>query len=94
MDHQVLEAVEIVTTDNAKEASHLVLIPHELKGKTTAQALVIEARINGTPVQAICGYVWVPSKDPRNYPVCSKCLEIYHLPGENREDRNELPPEA
>ena len=32
----------------------------------TAAAKVLEARINGTPIEALCGHVWVPSRDPRS----------------------------
>lgn len=36
-----------------------------------------EAMVNGTPVIALCGKVWVPSRDPKKYPVCPKCKEIW-----------------
>jgi len=37
---------------------------------------VIEGMVNGTPVQALCGKVWVPGRDPRRYPLCGTCKEI------------------
>lgn len=36
-----------------------------------------KAVVLGTPVQALCGKVWVPSRDPDKYPVCPTCKEIY-----------------
>ena len=45
--------------------------------KTSPQAMVLEARIAGTPLEALCGYVWVPSQNPHNLPVCAKCKAIY-----------------
>lgn len=36
-----------------------------------------EAMINGTPVIALCGKVWVPSRDPEKFPMCPACKEIY-----------------
>jgi len=42
-----------------------------------ATAKVLEARIYGTPVEALCGHVWVPSRDPKQLPLCQKCKEIY-----------------
>jgi hypothetical protein len=33
--------------------------------------------VNGTPVIALCGKVWVPSRDPQKYPVCPTCKEIW-----------------
>jgi hypothetical protein len=44
-----------------------------------AAAKVLEARIHGTPVEALCGHVWVPSRDPRSLPLCDACKEIYGL---------------
>ena len=35
-----------------------------------------EALVLGTPVQALCGKIWVPSRDPEKYPVCPECKEI------------------
>ncbi len=34
------------------------------------------AYVEGTPVRALCGKVWVPSRDPSRYPVCPTCEEI------------------
>ena len=36
-----------------------------------------DAMINGTPVGALCGKVWVPSRDPEKFPVCPMCKEIW-----------------
>ena len=44
-----------------------------------AAAKVLEARIMGTPIEALCGFVWVPSKDPRQLPVCEKCKAVYGM---------------
>jgi hypothetical protein len=37
---------------------------------------VVEGIVNGTPVRALCGKVWVPSRDPKRYPLCPTCKEI------------------
>lgn len=37
-------------------------------------ALVQQAYANGTVLIALCGHRWIPSKDPRKYPVCQPCL--------------------
>ena len=42
-----------------------------------AAAKVLEARIYGTPLEALCGHVWVPSRDPKQLPLCDKCKDIY-----------------
>lgn len=36
-----------------------------------------ESMVEGMPLQALCGKVWVPSRDPKRYPVCPECKEIY-----------------
>lgn len=45
----------------------------------SAAAKVLEARIYGTQVEALCGYVWVPSRDPKQLPLCQKCKEVYDM---------------
>jgi len=36
-----------------------------------------EAMVMGTPVVALCGKVWVPSRDGTKFPVCPECKEIW-----------------
>lgn len=63
----VLEREEILRDENDHERlSHYV----------TSEKLT-EAMINGTPVVALCGKIWVPSRDPEKYPVCPECKEIW-----------------
>jgi hypothetical protein len=45
-------------------------------GFVPAGPSVVEGMVNGTPVRALCGKVWVPSRDPRKYPLCPTCKEI------------------
>ena len=45
----------------------------------SAAAKVLEARIYGTPVEALCGHVWVPSRDPKQLPLCAECKSIYDM---------------
>ena len=44
-----------------------------------AHIVVLEARIYGTPIEALCGHVWVPSRDPKQLPMCQACKEIYDM---------------
>lgn len=37
---------------------------------------VTEGYVLGTPVMAICGKLFVPSRDPNKYPLCPICKEI------------------
>jgi hypothetical protein len=36
-----------------------------------------EALITGTPVTALCGKIWTPSRDPERFPVCQGCVEAF-----------------
>ena len=56
-------------------AAHIVKVtPGE-----SAAAKVLEARIYGTPLEALCGHVWIPSRDPKTLPLCEACKEIYEV---------------
>lgn len=35
------------------------------------------AFVMGTPVMALCGKVWVPTRDGSKYPICPECEDIY-----------------
>jgi hypothetical protein len=41
-----------------------------------------KALVDGLPVIALCGKVWVPSRDPNKYRVCPTCKELYENFGE------------
>ncbi len=36
-----------------------------------------EAMVMGHPVIALCGKVWVPTRDPERFPVCPECKDIW-----------------
>jgi Protein of unknown function (DUF3039) len=49
---------------------------------------MMQAAVFGTPIKALCGKVWVPSRDPQKFPVCPECKEIYESlpPGDGDEN--------
>jgi hypothetical protein len=55
------------------ECSHIV----KTDGDDSAAAKVLRARIEGTPLEALCGHRWIPSRDPKQLPLCAKCRDIY-----------------
>jgi hypothetical protein len=57
----------------------------------TATAVVLAARIEGTPLTALCGHVFVPQRDPKNLPLCQQCKEIYDLMRMMNEHLHETP---
>jgi DUF3039 family protein len=58
---------------------------HERFAHYAAKDKITESMVTGTPITALCGKVWVPSRDPKRYPVCPECKEIYELvpPGDD-----------
>lgn len=41
-----------------------------------ARDKITESAVTGNPVIALCGKVWVPSRDPKRFPVCPDCQRI------------------
>jgi hypothetical protein len=50
---------------------------HERFSHYVPKDKLVDAMVTGTPVIALCGKVWVPSRDPEKYPVCPECKEIW-----------------
>lgn len=50
---------------------------HERLSHYVPKDKLMEGMVNGTPVVALCGKVWVPSRDPQRFPVCPECKEIW-----------------
>ena len=58
--------------------SHIVKPTEDRSGPD----LVMEARVFGMEVEALCGHRWVPQRDPKQYPVCQACKEIFEALGQ------------
>lgn len=56
-------------------------VAHIVKTKPGEDAAVkvLAARVEGTPLEALCGHTWVPNRDPKRLPVCQKCKDIYEM---------------
>lgn len=50
---------------------------HERFSHYAPKAKIMESMVTGTPLIALCGKVWVPTRDPERFPVCPKCKEIF-----------------
>jgi hypothetical protein len=50
---------------------------HERFSHYVEKDKLTEAMVMGTPVRALCGKVWVPSRAPEKFPVCPDCKEIW-----------------
>lgn len=38
---------------------------------------ILSSAMSGEPVIALCGKIWLPTRDPSRFPVCPACKEIY-----------------
>ena len=78
-----------VTQTGRPDCAHIVKVgPGE-----TATAKVLEARVMGTPLEALCGHVWVPSRDPKSLPLCEECKNIYEMYKSFNDGLNDTPGE-
>ena len=50
---------------------------HERFAHYVRKEKILESAVTGDPVIALCGKVWVPGRDPKKFPVCPMCKEIY-----------------
>lgn len=50
---------------------------HERFSHYVPKDTLTEAMVMGTPVVALCGKVWTPSRDPERFPVCPECKDIW-----------------
>lgn len=73
---RVLETLTDEETQTGKpDVAHIVKTDKD----KTATSAVLEARVYGTPLEALCGEVFVPQKDPTKLPMCGACKEVYEL---------------
>jgi len=49
---------------------------HDRFAHYVRKADATRATVEGAPVRALCGKVWVPSRDPSKYPICPECKKI------------------
>ncbi len=76
-------------SSGGEHAAHIVKVPHGHPAPTP-QAYILAARVFCLEVEALCGYVWVPSRDPAPLPVCALCQAMYEALV-REDDRDDLP---
>lgn len=52
---------------------------HDVFAHYVDKVEMTKALIEGTPVIALCGKKWIPHRDPKKYPICPTCKELYTL---------------
>ena len=58
-------------TENLESGDHERFAHYVKKDK------IVESAVTGKAVTALCGKRWVPNRDPKNFPICPTCKEIY-----------------
>ncbi len=58
---------------------------HERFAHYVLKDKIVDSAVSGSPVRALCGKVWVPTRDPKKFPVCPMCKEIYESLPEGEE---------
>lgn len=66
----VIEAPAPVITDGDEG-------DHDRFSHYVAKPDLERAIFDGIPARALCGKMWLPTKDPDKYPICPECKEIW-----------------
>ena len=72
-----------LNTDIINDISHAVTDDgdHDRFAHYVLKDEITEAIVNGLPVIALCGKIWIPSRDPEKYPICPRCKELFSALG-------------
>jgi len=60
-----------------REQSELESGDHERFAHYVKKEKIVESAVTGKPVTALCGKRWIPNRDPKKFPICPTCKEIY-----------------
>jgi hypothetical protein len=63
--------LELETTTSTESGDHDKFAHYVEKDDATM------ALVEGTPIMALCGKIWVPSRAPEKFPICPTCKEIF-----------------
>jgi hypothetical protein len=77
MNENPAETLGGSTTLLEEQVQNLEPGDHERFAHFVKKEKIVESAVLGTPVVALCGKVWTPSRDPQKFPVCPECKEIY-----------------
>jgi hypothetical protein len=64
-------------TDQSQDLSPTDPGDHDRFSHYVKKAAIGDALVFGTPLEALCGKKWVPSRDPSRFPVCPECKGRY-----------------
>lgn len=79
----ITETISETRTETVPETSHGEG-DHDRFAHYVLKDKIVESAVTGAPVIALCGKVWVPSRDPSRFPLCPECKRLYELGPEGR----------
>ena len=50
---------------------------HDRFSHYTPKDKIVQSAVTGKPIRALCGKLWVPTRDPEKFPVCPECKDVY-----------------
>lgn len=62
---------------------------HERFAHYVEKDKIMESAFTGSPVIALCGKVWIPNRDPKKFPVCPACQELFEKMPEGGDEDGE-----
>lgn len=68
-------STELLDRPDTTDQDHDDVVAHIIWA-SNPRAAITQAIVEGMPLQALCGKIWVPHRDPKGRPVCERCLEI------------------
>jgi len=69
------------TDDGQKHLAHIINPPNNIhiwQPGMTSKEIVEIARMTGQEVVALCGYRWIPKRNPDKLDVCKTCMDAAH----------------
>jgi hypothetical protein len=72
MTSTLLPDTEIQTTQSYDFYDHPERYAHIIK-----RSEALDGYVNGKPIEALCGHVFVPSENPEDKPICQGCKNVY-----------------
>lgn len=77
MPEQESTSAQTILDERVEEVRVVEPGDHERYSHYVPKEKIVESAVLGTPVVALCGKVWVPSRDPQRFPICPECKEIH-----------------
>ena len=76
MSTEVLPGTEIRQDEDVRPDLSFGDGDHERFAHYVKKDKIVDSAVSGTAVEALCGKIWVPGRDPAKFPLCPTCKEM------------------